>query len=126
MSPESGEKRKEISNTPIAHVTAVESSEHSPRRLQTMRWTRWMEPHPTRTSSWILGFDIVQMGKLGLKFRNKHEAAAGIEIRRTVDLCRSEKGQEKRNNAEKFKAAQTWEEDGMGKQKIRRFLRKYT
>jgi hypothetical protein len=54
--------------------------------------------------------------------------AVGIEIRQTIDLCRSEKGQEMRNNAEKLKAkfVQSWEEDGLARQEIRRFLHKYT
>ena len=54
--------------------------------------------------------------------------AVGIEIRQTIDLCRSEKGEEMRRNAEPFKMkfAQTWEEDGMAKQEIRKFLDKYT
>ena len=54
--------------------------------------------------------------------------AVGIEIRQTIDLCRSEKGEEMRRNAEQFKMkfAQTWEEDGMAKQEIRKFLDKYT
>ena len=52
----------------------------------------------------------------------------GIELRQTIDLCRSEKGQEMRNNAEqlKVKFAQTWEENGMARQEIRKFLHKYT
>ena len=52
----------------------------------------------------------------------------GIEIRQTIDLCRSEKGEEMRRNAEQFKVefAQTWEEDGMARQEILRFLQKYT
>ena len=54
--------------------------------------------------------------------------AVGIEIRQTIDLCRSEKGEEMRRNAERFKVefSQTWEEDGMAKQEIRNFLHKYT
>ena len=56
--------------------------------------------------------------------------AVGIEIRQTVDLCRSKKGQEMRNNAEQLKVnlkfAQTWEEDGIARQEIRKFLHKYT
>ena len=54
--------------------------------------------------------------------------AVGIELRQTIDLCRSEKGQEMRNNAEqlKVKFAQTWEENGMARQEIRKFLHKYT
>jgi hypothetical protein len=48
----------------------------------------------------------------------------GIEIRQTIDLCRSGKGQEMRSDAEKFKVkfAKAWEEDGNTKQEIRRFL----
>ena len=54
--------------------------------------------------------------------------AVGIEIRQTIDLCRSEKGQKMRSNAEqlKVKFAQTWEEDGIARQEIRKFLHKYT
>ena len=54
--------------------------------------------------------------------------AVGVEIRQTIDLSRSEKGQEMRNNVEqlKVKFAQTWEEGGKGKQEIREFLRKYS
>ena len=54
--------------------------------------------------------------------------AVGIEIRQTIDLCRSEKGREMKSNAEqlKVKFAQTWEEDGMARQEVRKFLQKYT
>jgi len=54
--------------------------------------------------------------------------AVGIELRQTIDLCRSEKGQELRSNAEKFKGkfAKAWEEDGIARQEMRNFLRKYT
>jgi hypothetical protein len=54
--------------------------------------------------------------------------AVGIEIRQTIDLCRSEEGQEMRSNAERFKAkfATAWEEDGTARQEIRNFLDKYT
>ena len=54
--------------------------------------------------------------------------AVGIEIRQTIDLCRSEKGREMKSNAEqlKVKFAQTWEEDGMARQEVRKFLDKYT
>ena len=50
--------------------------------------------------------------------------AVGIEIRQTIDLCRSEKGQEMRSCAEKFrvKFAKAWEEDGIARQEIRKFL----
>ena len=54
--------------------------------------------------------------------------AVGIEVRQTIDLCRSEKGQEIRNNAEKLKVefANAWEEDGAAREEIRKFLHKYT
>jgi hypothetical protein len=53
--------------------------------------------------------------------------AVGIEVRETIDLCRSEKGQEIRSNAEKLKVefAKAWEEDGAARQEIRKFLHKY-
>ena len=55
--------------------------------------------------------------------------AVGIEVRQTIDLCRSEKGQEIRSNAEKLKVkfAKAWEEDGVNsaRQEMRRFLHKY-
>ena len=52
----------------------------------------------------------------------------GIEVRQAIELCRSEKGQEMRSNAEKLKVqfAKAWEEeDGVARQEIRRFLNKY-
>ena len=54
--------------------------------------------------------------------------AVGIEIRQTIDLCRSEKGQVMRNNAEhlKLKFLKAWDDDGIAKQEIRKFLHKYT
>jgi len=54
--------------------------------------------------------------------------AVGIELRQTIDLCRSEKGQELRSNAEKFKVkfAKAWDEDGIARQEMRHFLLKYT
>ena len=53
--------------------------------------------------------------------------AVGVEVRETIDLCRSEKGQEIRSNAEelKVKFAKAWEEDGAARQEIRKFLHKY-
>ena len=53
--------------------------------------------------------------------------AVGIEVRQIVDLCRSEKGQEIRNNTEmlKVKFAKAREEDGTARQEIRNFLDKY-
>ena len=52
----------------------------------------------------------------------------GVEIRQTIDLCRSEKGQEMRSNAEqlKVKFAETWEVGGIARQEIHKFLQKYT
>jgi len=54
--------------------------------------------------------------------------AVGIEARQIIDLCRSEKGQELRSNAEKLKVrfAKAWEEDGVARQEIRKILHKYT
>jgi hypothetical protein len=53
--------------------------------------------------------------------------AVSIEVRQTIDLCRSEKGHEIRSNAEKLKVkfAKAWEEDGVAKQEMRKFLHKY-
>jgi hypothetical protein len=52
----------------------------------------------------------------------------GIEARHIIDLCRSEKGEELRSNAEKLKAkfAKAWKDDGIARQEIRNFLHKYT
>jgi hypothetical protein len=73
------------------------------------------------------GKGLKPLARNGIAAEGTREAV-GIEIRQTIDLCRSEKGQEKRNNAEKLKAkfVQTWEEDGMARQEIRKFLHKYT
>ena len=84
-----------------------------------------------------VAFELFQVrtGDDGLKplARNGRAAegtreAVGIEIRQTIDLCRSEKGQEMRSNAEqlKVKFAQAWGKDGMARQEIRKFLHKYT
>ena len=53
--------------------------------------------------------------------------AVGIEVREIIDLCRSEKGQETRSNAEKLKVkfAKAWDEDGAARQEIRNLLDKY-
>ena len=53
--------------------------------------------------------------------------AVGIEVRQIIDLCRSEKGHEIRNNAEKLKVkfAKAWEEDVAARQEFRNFLDKY-
>ena len=49
-------------------------------------------------------------------------------MRQTIDLCRSEKGEILRSNAEqlKVKFAKAWEDDGTARQEIRKVLRKYT
>ena len=54
--------------------------------------------------------------------------AVGVEVRQTIDICRSEVGQEIRSNAEKLKVkfANAWEENGAARQEIRKFLHKYT
>ena len=53
--------------------------------------------------------------------------AVGIEVQRTIDLCRGEKGQEIRSNVEKLKVEflKAWKEDGAARQEIRKFLNKY-
>ena len=73
------------------------------------------------------GNGLKPLARNGIAAEGTREAV-GIEIRQIIDLCRSEKGQEKRNNAEKLKVkfAETWEEDGKGRQEIRRFLHRYT
>ena len=73
------------------------------------------------------GKGLKPLARNGIAVKGTREAV-GIEIRQTIDLCRSEKGKEKKNNAEKLKAkfVQTWEEDGMARQEIRKFLHKYT
>jgi hypothetical protein len=52
----------------------------------------------------------------------------GIETRQIIDLCRSEKGKELRSNAEKLKVkfAKAWEDGGIARQEIHKFLLKYT
>ena len=54
--------------------------------------------------------------------------AVGIEIRQTIDLCRSERGQVMRSNAEKLKLkfAKAWDDDGIARQEIRKMLHKYS
>ena len=81
------------------------------------------------------GFELFQVRSgEGLKpiYRNGltpsgSREAVGIEVRKTIDLCRSDKGQEIRSNAEKLKVkfAREWEEDGFARQEIRKFLHKY-
>ena len=82
------------------------------------------------------GFELFQVRSgEGLKpiYRNGltpagSREAVGIEVRQIIDLCRSEKGQEIRSNAEKLKVkfAEAWEEDGVAIHAIRHFLDKYT
>jgi len=73
------------------------------------------------------GQGLKPLHRNGLTPKGTREAV-GIEIRQTIDLCRSEKGQELRSNAEKFKVkfAKAWEEDGIAKHEMRSFLHKYT
>ena len=83
------------------------------------------------------GFELFQVrsGESGLKPLHRNgltpagsREAVGIEVRHTIDLCQSEEGQEVRSNAEKLKVkfANAWEEDGLARQEIRKFLHKYT
>ena len=53
--------------------------------------------------------------------------AVGIEVRETIDLCRSKEGQEMTRNAGNLKVmfAKAWKEDGAAKKAIRNFLLKY-
>ena len=69
------------------------------------------------------GDGLKPMHRNGLTPQGTREAV-GIEIRQTIDLCRSKKGQEMRNDAEKFrvKFSKAWEEDGIARQEIRKFL----
>jgi len=65
--------------------------------------------------------------RIGRAPKGTHEAA-GLEIRQTIDLCRGEKGQELRRNAEQMKAkfAKAWEADSDARKEMREFLHKYT
>ena len=81
------------------------------------------------------GFELFQVRSgEGLKTLHRNgitpvdsREAVGIEVRQIIDLCRSDKGQEIRSNAEKLKVkfAKAWEEDGVARQEIRKFLHKY-
>ena len=73
------------------------------------------------------GNGLKPLARNGLVAEGTREAV-GIEIRQTIDLCRSEKGQVMRSNAEqlKLKFAKAWEDDGTARQEIRKFLHKYT
>ena len=73
------------------------------------------------------GDGLKPLARNGIAAEGTREAV-GIEIRQTIDLCRSEKGQIMRSNAEqlKLKFAKAWEVDGTARQEIRKFLHKYT
>jgi hypothetical protein len=73
------------------------------------------------------GGGLKPVARNGIAVEGTREAV-GIELRQTIDLCRSEKGQEMKSNAGqlKVKFAQTWEENGMARQEIHKFLHKYT
>ena len=72
------------------------------------------------------GDGVKPLARNGIAAKGTREAV-GIEIRRTIDLSRSERGREMRSNAERIKVkfAETWGEDGMGRKEIRKFLEKY-
>ena len=72
------------------------------------------------------GNGLKPLARNGLAAKGTREAV-GIEIRQTIDLCRSEKGRVMRSNAEKIKEkfAKAWEDDGAARQEIRNFLHKY-
>ena len=73
------------------------------------------------------GDGLKPLARNGLAAEGTREAV-GIEIRQTIDLCRSEKGRVMRNNAQhlKLQFAKAWEDDGMARQEIRKFLHTYT
>ena len=72
------------------------------------------------------GDGLKPLARNGLAAEGTREAV-GIEIRQTIDLCRSEKGRVMRSNAEQLKEkfAKAWEDDGTARQEIRKFLNKY-
>lgn len=73
------------------------------------------------------GDGLKPLARNGIAAEGTREAV-GIEIRQTIDLCRTERGQVMRRNAEQLKLrfAKAWEEDGTARQEIRKFLHKYT
>ena len=73
------------------------------------------------------GDGLKPLARNGLAAEGTREAV-GIEIRQTIDLCRSEKGQAMRSNAEqiKMKFVKAWEDDGTARQEIRKFIHKYS
>jgi len=72
------------------------------------------------------GKGVMPIFRNGLTPAGSREAV-GIEVRQIIDLCRSEKGQEIRSNAEKLKVkfAKALHEGGAARQEIRNFLAKY-
>jgi len=72
------------------------------------------------------GDGLKPLARNGIAAEGTREAV-GIELRQTIDLCRSETGQVMKNNAEqlKLKFAKAWEDDGIARQEIRKFLHKY-
>ena len=87
------------------------------------------------TENLNVAFELVQvrtrhilqpMHRNGLAPQGTREAV-GIEIRQTIDLCRGEKGQEIRKNAEEFKVrfAKAWDDDGPARREMHDFLAKY-
>ena len=73
------------------------------------------------------GDGLKPLARNGLVAEGTREAV-GIEIRQTIDLCRSEKGQVLKRNAKQLKLmfAKAWEDDGAARQEVRKFLHKYT
>ena len=72
------------------------------------------------------GDGLKPLARNGITAEGTREAV-GDEIRQTIDLCRSERGQVMRNNAErlKLKFAKAWEDDGIARREIRKVLHKY-
>ena len=72
------------------------------------------------------GEGLKPLARNGLAAKGTREAV-GNEIRQTIDLCRGEKGQVKRSNAEqlKVKFAKAWEDNGTARQEIHKMLHKY-
>jgi len=83
-----------------------------------------------------VAFELVEV-RTGLGLKPLHESgqvpkgtreAAGIEIRKVIDECRSVMGDTKRRNTKKLKTelATAWGEDGVARCAMRAFLEKYT
>ena len=73
------------------------------------------------------GDGLKPLARNGIAAEGTREAV-GIEIRQTIDLCRSERGEVMKSNAEQLKLrfAKAWEDDGDARQEIRNVLHKYT